>query len=138
METLLRACGALLALTLFAAQAPAQTTYPNRPVKVIVPFPAGTATDTVARFVFQKLQDRMGQPFVIDNRAGAAGSIGAGAAAKATPDGYTVFFTVNSVVTINPFIYRKLPYNPLKDFAPVSLVAAVPYVLVANKDAPFK
>ncbi len=137
MKAFVRPCGLLLAFFL-AAHVPVQAAYPDHPVKVIVPFPAGTATDTVARYLFQKLQERIGQPFVIDNRAGAAGSIGAAAAARATPDGYTLFFTVNSVVTINQFIYPKLAYDPMKSFVPVSLVAAVPYVLVANKDAPYK
>ncbi|MGD9945413.1 MAG: Bug family tripartite tricarboxylate transporter substrate binding protein [Burkholderiaceae bacterium] len=121
-----------------AAAQPAADSYPARPVKVIVPFPAGTSPDIVIRLLSQKLQERLGQPFVIENRAGAGGSIGASAAALAAPDGYTLFFMVNSIVTMNQFIYKKLPYDPVKDFVPVSLVAAVPYVLLAHKDFPAK
>jgi tripartite-type tricarboxylate transporter receptor subunit TctC len=137
----------LRALALFAAAAvalgggvlaplaaQAQAAYPSRAVKVIVPFPAGTSPDVVARLLSQKLQDQLGQPFVVDNRAGAGGSIGAEAVAHAAPDGYTLFFTVNSIVAMNQFIYKKLPYDPVKDFAPVGMVAAVPYVLLAHKD----
>ncbi|MES2185102.1 MAG: tripartite tricarboxylate transporter substrate binding protein [Pseudomonadota bacterium] len=116
----------------------AQAAYPSRPVKVIVPFPAGTSPDIVARLLSQKLQDQLGQAFVVDNRAGAGGSIGAEAVARAAPDGYTLFFTVNSIVAMNQFIYKKLPYDPVKDFAPVAMVAAVPYVLLAHKDFPAK
>jgi tripartite-type tricarboxylate transporter receptor subunit TctC len=112
----------------------AQTAYPSKPVKVVVPFPAGTSPDLVARFVSQKLTERLGQSFVVDNRAGAAGLLAAEVVAKSPADGYTLFFTVNSVVAMNQFIYKKLPYDPVNDFAPVSLVSAVPYVLIANKD----
>ncbi len=117
-----------------ATQAAAQASYPSRPVTMIVPFPAGSSPDIVARFVGQKLQDRTGQSFVIDNRAGAGGAIGAEVVARAPADGYTLFFMVNSIVTTNQFIYKTLRYDPVKDFAPVSLVAAVPYVLLAHKD----
>jgi len=108
--------------------------YPSRPVKMIVPFPAGSSPDIVARYLSQKLHERLGQPFVVDNRAGAGGAIGAEAAARSMPDGYTTFFMVNSIVTMNQFIYKKLGYDPAGDFAPVSLVAAVPYVLLAHRN----
>ncbi|MCC7484683.1 MAG: tripartite tricarboxylate transporter substrate binding protein [Burkholderiales bacterium] len=121
-----------------AAETRSAGTYPTKPVRVIVPFPAGTSPDIVARYVGGKLADRMGQAFVVDNRAGAAGMLGAEAVAKAAADGYTVFWMVNSIVTMNQFIYKKLPYDPVKDFAPVTLAAAVPYVLIANKDFPFR
>ena len=137
MKTLVRLCGAVLALSAaLAASVPAaaQATYPSQPVKMIVPFPAGTSPDVVARHVAQKLQDRTGQPFVIENRAGAGGSIAAASAARAAPDGYTTFFMVNSIVAMNQFIYKNLGYDPVKDFAAVSMIAGVPYVLVANKD----
>ena len=108
--------------------------YPAAPVRVIVPFPAGTSPDIVARYLASRLAERMGQSFVVDNRAGAGGMLAAEAVAKATPDGYTVFHLVNSIVTTNQFIYKKMPYDPVKDFAPVSMVAAVPYILLANKN----
>jgi tripartite-type tricarboxylate transporter receptor subunit TctC len=128
---------AMLALALTApawslAQS-AGSDYPQRAVKVIVPFAAGTSPDIVARYMAQKLHERTGQPFVVDNKAGAGGAIGAEAAARSSADGYTVFFMVNSIVTMNQFIYKKLAYDPAKDFAPVALVAAVPYVLLAHK-----
>ncbi|MDX3906268.1 MAG: tripartite tricarboxylate transporter substrate binding protein [Pigmentiphaga sp.] len=119
-------------------QAGAADAYPSKPVRVIVPFPAGSSPDIVARYLAGKLAERMGQPFVVDNRAGAGGMLGAEAVAKAPPDGHTMFFMVNSIVTMNQFIYKKLPYDPVKDFAPVSIVAAVPYVLIANKDFPHR
>lgn len=139
-----RVIGRMLAMaTAFAAFMPslvgAQTTdgagaYPTRPVKMVVPFPAGSSPDIVARYLSQKLHERTGQPFVVDNRAGVGGAIGAEAVARSAPDGYTTFFMVNSIVTMNQFIYKKLGYDPAKDFAPVSLVAAVPYVLLAHRN----
>jgi hypothetical protein len=106
-------------------------------VRIIVPFPAGTSPDIVARFLAQKLSERQSgapQSIVVDNRAGAGGVLGAEAAARAAPDGHTLFFMANSIVTMNQFVYKKLPYDPVKDFQAVTLVAAVPYVLLANKD----
>jgi len=138
MRTPVRICGALLALTtatLIPATALGQA-WPNRPVTMIVPFPAGTSPDVVARYMAMKLQERIGQPFIVDNKAGAGGAIGAEAAARAAPDGHTSIFLVNSIVTMNQFIYKKLNYDPAKDFAPVSMVAAVPYVLLAHRDFP--
>jgi tripartite-type tricarboxylate transporter receptor subunit TctC len=137
MKMFMRMCGFVLSASA-ALTAPvavkAQAAWPTRPIKMVVPFPAGTSPDIVARYLSQKLQERTGQPFVVDNKAGAGGAIGAEAAAHAAPDGYTAFFMVNSVVTMNQFIYKKLPYDPVKDFAPVSMAAGVPYVLLAHKD----
>jgi tripartite-type tricarboxylate transporter receptor subunit TctC len=124
----------LVFLSLAWQSALAAETYPAKPVRTIVPFPAGSSPDVVVRYLGSKLADRMGQAFVVDNRAGAGGMLAAEAVAKAAPDGYTVFFMVNSIVTMNQFIYKKMPYDPVKDFAPVSMVAAIPYVLIANKD----
>jgi tripartite-type tricarboxylate transporter receptor subunit TctC len=131
-------CGAVLAtvtaLAPLAAQAQAQAAWPNKSIRMVVPFAAGTSPDIVARLVGQHLTDRLGQPVVVDNRAGAGGMLGAEAVAKSPPDGNTLFFMVNSVVTMNQFVYKKLPYDPHKDFQAVTLVAAVPYVLIANKN----
>ena len=127
---------AAIMLACAATAAGAAESYPSKPVRVVVPFPAGSSPDIVARYLSGKLAERMGQAFVVDNRAGAGGMLGAEAVAKAAPDGYTIFFMVNSIVTMNQFVYKKLPYEPVKDFAPVSIVAAVPYVLIANKDFP--
>lgn len=122
----------------FFGSASAQPGYPNKPVKMIVPFGAGSSPDIIARYLSQKLQERLGQPFIVDNKAGAGGALGAEAAARSAPDGYTLIFMVNSIVTMNQFIYKKLAYDPARDFAPVTLLTSVPYVLLANKDFPAK
>ncbi len=129
-----------LALLSVAAAFPAgaQETYPIRPVTVIVPQAPGGANDAIARIVAQKLSSQMGQQFLIDNRAGAGGNIGTSAAAKAKPDGYTLMLTTNSAHVINPSLYKKPGFDPVKDFQPVSLVATAAYVLVANPSFPAK
>jgi tripartite-type tricarboxylate transporter receptor subunit TctC len=114
----------------------AQGKWPDRPIKVIVPFAAGVSPDVVTRIVSEPLARALGQPVVIDNRAGAAGIIGAEIAAKSPGDGYTLFMTVNSIMGINPNVYTKLPYDTFRDFAPVTQVALVPYVLVTGPNQP--
>jgi tripartite-type tricarboxylate transporter receptor subunit TctC len=127
--TLLAVLGAMAAAPLASAQ-----NYPMRPVRIIVPFAPGGATDNVTRNVAQRLNEVWGQTIVVDNRAGAAGAIGADIAAKATPDGYTLFMPSGSVMTANQHMYRKLPYNPEKDFIAITNVAGGPQVIaVANK-----
>ena len=115
-----------------AASTNAQSDYPNKPIRLIVPFPAGGSTDIVGRVVAQKLQERLGQTVVVENRAGAGGTIGADAAAKATADGYTLSIGTTSTHAVAAGAYSKLAYNPVRDFAPVSLVAVTPYLLVVN------
>jgi tripartite-type tricarboxylate transporter receptor subunit TctC len=110
----------------------AQSDYPNKPVKLIVGFAPGGSTDIVARIVAQKLGERLGQTIVVENRAGAGGTIGADAAAKAPPDGYTLTLGTTSTHAIAAGAYSKLPYNPVTDFTPISLVAITPYLLVVN------
>jgi tripartite-type tricarboxylate transporter receptor subunit TctC len=126
----------LLAVVL-AALAPwaAAQDYPARPVRIIVPFAAGGPADVYARIVGEKLQAALGQPFVIDNRPGAGGSIGSDVVAKSTPDGYTLLAASAGPISIMPNL-QKIPYDPLKDFAPVSLIALVPFVLVTNPSFP--
>jgi len=121
----------LLLLTLGTAQAQ----YPNRPVKMIVPFPPAGATDIVGRIVAQKLGERLGQPVVVENKPGAGGSIGSDLAAKSAPDGYTLLMATSSTHSIGP-VLQKLPYDPLKDFAPVTHVANVPNVLIVSPQLP--
>jgi tripartite-type tricarboxylate transporter receptor subunit TctC len=110
-------------------------TYPSRPVRVIVPFAPGGGTDIFARIAAQKLSEHLGQQFYIENIAGAAGNIGTGQAARATPDGYTVLFAFGSFV-VNPSIYAKTPYDPQKDFAPITLAVVAPTALVVNPAVP--
>jgi tripartite-type tricarboxylate transporter receptor subunit TctC len=124
----------LIAALAFAGAAYAQQ-YPNRTVRVIVPWPPGQATDLAARLVAQKLTEVLGQPFVADNRPGAGGAIGTDAVAKAAPDGYTLLAASSGPISIMP-VLQKTPYEPLKDLAPISLVARVPFALVTNPSFP--
>ena len=125
----------LAALTLAFAALAAQAQYPNRPVKLIVPFPPAGATDIVGRIVAQKLGEQLGQPVVVENRPGAGGSIGSDLVAKSAPDGYTLLIATSSTHSIGPML-QKLPYDPLKDFAPITHVANVPNVLVVSPKLP--
>ena len=127
------ALGALLAA--FASAALAQA-YPNKPIRVVVPFPAGGTTDILARAVGQKLTESLGVAVVVDNRPGAAGNIGADIVAKSAPDGYTLLMGTVGTHAINASLYAKMPYDHVKDFSPVILVAGVPNVLVVNPSLP--
>jgi tripartite-type tricarboxylate transporter receptor subunit TctC len=109
----------------------AQGAYPNQPIRFIVPYPPGGGTDVIARIVQERFRVELGQPIIIENRAGAGGSVGTDVVAKSAPDGYTVLFTLSSH-TINPAIYPRLPFDTEKDFAPVGVVASLPQVLAAN------
>lgn len=122
----------LLAAALCASTAALAQGYPTKPVRVIVPFSAGGATDIVTRVVSQKLTDIWGQTIVVDNRAGAGGNIGADLAAKSPADGYTIFMTSGSIVTANQHMYRKLSYSAEKDLLPVTNVASGPQAIVVN------
>lgn len=130
-RTWLAASAALAAAPFVARSARAAADYPNKPVKVIVPYPPGGGADTVSRIFFTKLSELFGQQFVIDNRGGAGGTIGAAAAAKADPDGYTILYDATAF-SVNPFLYPKLPYDTLKDFQPVFLASLVANLLVVN------
>jgi tripartite-type tricarboxylate transporter receptor subunit TctC len=122
---------------LLAASALAQS-WPQKPVRFIVPFPPGGATDISARLLGEKLTQIWGQSVVIENRGGAGGGVGAAEAARAAPDGYTLFFPSGSVVTANQHVYAKLAYNPEKDFIPVTKVVSGPQVLTVPGNSPFK
>ncbi len=121
----------VLAVSLWAAPVVAQD-YPSKPIRFIVPFPPGGGTDTVARAISQRLGERLGQQVVIDNRGGANAIIGTEMGAKAAPDGYTLTFTLPAAVAVNPGLYPKLPYAPLRDFAPVTQLNTIALLLVAH------
>ena len=112
------------------ALAQSAATWPDRPIRLIVPFPAGSGTDVPARIIGQKLGDLLGQQIVVDNRAGASGAIGSELIARAAPDGYTIGLITASTHALAPAFNSKLPYDPIKDFAPISMIGGTPYVLV--------
>jgi len=124
-----------LLLACLAPLASAQA-YPNHAIRLVVPFPAGGTTDILARAVAQKLTESLGQSVVVDNRPGAGGNIGADVVAKSQPDGYTLLMGTVGTHAINPSVYAKMPYDHIKDFVPVVLVAGVPNVLVVNPSLP--
>jgi tripartite-type tricarboxylate transporter receptor subunit TctC len=123
---------------MFAACAAFAQPYPSKPVRLVVPFPPGGPADSVARVLAQKLNDALGQQVVVDNRAGATGTIGAGIVAKAPPDGYTLLLGTSNEIAMSPGLYEKLPYDPTKDFTPVSNVIIFPNILVVNPHLPAK
>ena len=116
---------------LFGNAAAAQN-YPSRPVRIVVPYPAGGSNDIIARIVAQKLAERSGQNFLVENRGGAGGNVGAEAVAASEPDGYTLLLTAPPPLTINAALYKSLPFDPAKAFAPVALIASVPIVLAVH------
>ena len=135
MKTLLRALTAA-SLVVLTSVAPALAAYPEKPVTIIVHFPPGGSTDMVARAIAPHLQSKLGQPFVVDNRAGATGAIGATAVKNAAPDGYTFLVASIGVYAVNPFIQKKLSYDPVKDLDPITVAVRAPNVLVTRPDFP--
>jgi tripartite-type tricarboxylate transporter receptor subunit TctC len=129
---------ALGAFSLASTLAWSQEGFPNKPVRIVVPQTPGGASDALARIMAQKLSEKWGQSVVIENRAGAGGNVGMEAVAQATPDGYTLLMSYAGSHAINPSLYKKLPFDPIKDFAPVATLATLPFVLVARPDANFK
>lgn len=123
------------AVTVLAAQ-PAMAAYPERPIKLIVPFPAGGTTDSVARFIAQELSNKLSQQVVVDYKAGAATIIGAEHTAKAEPDGYTLMLGTATTFTVNPILYPDLSYDPIKSFTPIGIVGTTSLALLANKTEP--
>jgi len=134
-HTSILAC-AVLATLAAVAPAWADTAYPSRPIQLVIPFPPGGATDVIGRVVAKALGDKLGQPVVADNRAGAGTIIGAGFAAKAPADGYTLLISSGTTFTVNPAIQPKLPYDPVKSFEPIGMVGRTGLILLANKDVP--
>jgi tripartite-type tricarboxylate transporter receptor subunit TctC len=142
MQTISRrfALALSLALACAAAAGPgfAADAYPAKPIRLIVPFPPGGGTDAIARDVANELTTTLKWNFVVENRPGSGGNIGVDAAAKSTPDGYTIVLGQTSNLAINPTLYGHLPYDPLKDLTPVALVASAPLVFVVKADSPYK
>jgi tripartite-type tricarboxylate transporter receptor subunit TctC len=128
----------LCVASLLQAGAASAQAWPAKPIRLMVPFPPGGSTDIVARIVAQKLGERLGQPLVIENRGGAGGTIGTALIAKAAPDGYNLAIASTSTHVVAPGVYPKLEYDPVKDFAPVGLMAISPYLLVVNPSVPAK
>lgn len=129
-------CAALLALAAAAAPAAAQEAYPARPITLVIPFPPGGSADILGRIIGKRLSDRLGQPVVMDNRPGAGTVLGAGIVAKAPADGYTLLVSSGSTFTVNPAIRPNLPYDPVRSFEPIAIVARIPLILLANKSVP--
>ena len=127
----------LAVLIAFAAPASAQN-YPAKPIHLIVPFPPGGGTDLFSRAIATKLTERLGWTIVVDNKPGAGGNLGVDAAVKSAPDGYTMVMGQTSDLAVNPTLYRRLPYDPLKDLAPVVLVASAPIILVVAESSPYR
>ena len=123
-----------LALTLAAQAQP----WPSKPIKMVVPFSAGGSTDTVARIIGEKLTARLGQPVVVENKAGAGGSLGSDYVAKQPADGYTYLVGTSSTMAIAPWVYTKLPYNPTRDFTPVTLLGIADIIVVVNSSVPIR
>ena len=137
-RTLLAALATAAVGAAIPAGALAQAAYPSKTVTIVVPFAAGGTTDILARIIGQALTSELGQPVVVDNRAGAGGNIGGALAAKAPADGYTLFMGTVGTHAINASLYKKMPFDPVKDFAPLTRVANVPNLLVANPAQPYK
>ena len=136
MKKLLAAFAAVLATTM--APAHAQSDYPNRPVKIIVPWPAGGATDNVARVVAQKMTPVLGQAVVVENRPGATGTIGTQAVIQAAPDGYTLLFMAASLHTFSPHLMKDMKFDTVSDITPISVSVQFPYVLAVGAESPYK
>ncbi len=128
---------AIALLTAGATHAPAQD-YPNRSVSIIVPFVPAGSTDILARIAAQAWEQRFGKSFVVENRPGAGQQIGVNAVAKAAPDGYTLLMATSSAMGVNPTLYKKIAYDPVKDFQPIAIMAHLPFILVVNNDLPVK
>ena len=124
-------------LTAFALAAQAQT-YPTRTVRLMCPFPAGSATDQVARLVGQQLQEELKQPFIVENKPGAQGAIAAAEVARAAPDGYTLLVTTNTPQAANVSLFKKLAYDPVKDFAPIARIGTTSFMLMVRTDSPIR
>jgi tripartite-type tricarboxylate transporter receptor subunit TctC len=123
---------------LLAASGALAQNYPNKPIRLVLPYPPGGGTDVIARPLAQKLTENLGQQVIVDNRGGAGGNIGMEFVAKSPPDGYALLFALTAQYAVNPSLYPKLPYDPVRDYAPISLLANAPYLLVVHPSLPAK
>src|SRR5256886_16294981 len=126
--------GGAVLLTAFPAKA--QAAYPSRTIKMIVPYPAGGTTDLLGRLVADQFKSGLGATVIVENKPGAGTTLGADQVAKSEPDGYTLLMATSTTLAINKTLYKKLPYDPVKDFTPIALVAAVPFALIVNPSIP--
>lgn len=126
----------VMAVAAITPSAHAQGAYPNKPVKIIIGFGPGSGTDILARMLAEELRVALGQPFIVDNRPGASAQIAASAAARSPADGYTLFLTSNSSHSVNPHMFKKLPYDPIADFTPIGGIAYFPFILAVNASVP--
>ncbi|MGH8641379.1 MAG: Bug family tripartite tricarboxylate transporter substrate binding protein [Burkholderiales bacterium] len=138
VRTILHPSAFILCCALAAGLANAQQAYPSKPVRMVLPYPPGGGSDTIGRPLAQKLTESLGQQVVVENRGGANGNIGMEFAARAAPDGYTIVFALTAQLAINPGLYNKVPYDPVKDFAPITLLGTGAYILVVHPSLPAK
>src|ERR1700742_4656487 len=124
--------------SLLGSAARSQQAYPNRTIKMIVPYPAGGTTDLLGRMVADQIQSNLGSPVIVENKPGAGTTLGAELVARAEPDGYTLLIAASTTLAINKTLYRKLPYDPVKDFTAIAMVAGVPFALIINPAVPAK
>src|SRR5258707_12150924 len=129
-------CGGLAWLATFPTQA--QAAYPSRAIKMIVPYPAGGTTDLLGRLIADQFKSGLNATVIVENKPGAGTTLGADQVAKSEPDGYTLLMATSTTLAINKTLYKKLPYDPVKDFAPIGLVAGVPFALIINPSIPAK
>lgn len=137
MKKMMRRAACALVLAVVAGPVWAQD-FPSRPLKLVVPYAPGGGADSVARIVAKKVSENIGQPIVIENKGGAGSIVGTDLVAKAEPDGYTLLLGQSGPISINPAVYKSLPYDPVKDFAPITMTTAYPYILVVNAESPAK
>src|SRR5207245_6017913 len=128
-------CGGGLA-ALIAPPAFAQTAYPSRNIKMIVPYPAGGTTDFLGRLVAEQIKAGLGATVIVENKPGAGTTLGAEQVARSEPDGHTLLMATSTTLAINKMLYKKLPYDPVRDFTPISLIASVPFALIVNPSVP--
>jgi tripartite-type tricarboxylate transporter receptor subunit TctC len=131
-------CTAALCAALVTVGAHAQSVYPTKPVRLIIPYPPGGGADTISRPIAQRLGENLKQQIIVDNRGGAGGNIGMELAAKSPPDGYTLVFALTAQLAVNPALYKKVAYDPIKDFEPITLLGSGPYVILVHPSLPAK